>query len=70
MIRPGKLAILLLLLLSFAPLAAQESCRIPDALQAVPCHPRGEESRGQTGDFEFYVLAFSWSPAFCASDAG
>lgn len=69
MIRPGKLAAFLFLL--FAPLAtaAQEACRIPDGLQAAPCGRR-EASRGVVGDFDHYVLAFSWSPAFCDSDAG
>lgn len=69
MIRPGKLAAFLLLL--FAPLTAvaQEACRIPDGLQSAPC-ARREASRGVAGDFDYYVLAFSWSPAFCASDAG
>lgn len=70
MIRSGKLAILLLLLLSGAPpLAAQESCRIPERLEATPCMQL-EEARGRSGDFDFYLLAFSWSPAFCASEAG
>ena len=75
MIRPGKLAALLLLLLMPAPLAAQESCRIPERLEAQPCErrgetPRGQMQRGRPGDFDFYVLAFSWSPGFCASEAG
>lgn len=69
MIRLGKFAAFLLLL--FAPLAAaaQDACRIPDGLQAAPC-ARRDSSRGMPGDFDHYVLAFSWSPAFCASDAG
>lgn len=71
MIRPGKLAALLLLLLASAaaPAAAQESCRIPETLQAPPCERR-EAPRGRSGDFDFYVLAFSWSPAFCGTEAG
>lgn len=70
MIRPGKLAALLLLL-PLLPLqaAAQESCRIPDRLEATPCTQR-EESRGRPGDFDFYLLALSWSPAFCEKDSG
>jgi ribonuclease T2 len=31
--------------------------------------PQGRESRGGTpGDFDFYVLALSWSPGFCELD--
>lgn len=71
MIRSGKRAALVALLLLLAPLpaAAQEACRIPDSLQPAPCSRR-EAARGAPGDFDHYVLAFSWSPAFCASDAG
>src|SRR3546814_1587903 len=39
------------------------------SLEAVPCSQR-DEARGRPGDFDFYMLAFSWSPAFCATDAG
>jgi ribonuclease T2 len=67
----GKLA--LLLLLSLAPLAAgaQEQCRLPSRLEVAPCpNSSREEARGQKGDFDHYILSFSWSPAFCAGPAG
>lgn len=63
----GKLALLLLLLAS--PAGAQEQCRLPQQLTVSPCNSR-EEARGQKGDFDHYILSFSWSPAFCDSPAG
>lgn len=30
----------------------------------------GERRGGSPGDFDFYVLALSWSPTFCQSEAG
>lgn len=49
------LATILLLALAAAPATAQ----------------RYDDRRGGTpGDFDFYVLALSWSPSFCASEAG
>src|ERR1700740_378358 len=30
-------------------------------------HPRRERMQGQPGDFDYYVLALSWSPEFCHS---
>lgn len=64
----GGLA-LLLLLAAPEPAAAQQQCRLPDRLSVSPCDRR-EESRGSKGDFDHYILSFSWSPAFCDSPAG
>ncbi|PJI43892.1 MAG: hypothetical protein CTR53_02485 [Ferrovibrio sp.] len=50
-------------------MAAAQQCRLPDRLTVSPCDRR-EESRGRKGDFDHYILSFSWSPAFCASEAG
>lgn len=67
----GKLTLLLLLaLLAAAPAAAQPSCRLPDAPLPVQACDRRAASRGQAGDFDYYVLSFSWSPAFCDTAAG
>lgn len=64
----SKLAFLVVLLV--APAApAQESCRIPGRLDAAAC-ARTEDARGRPGDFDFYIFSLSWSPAFCASEAG
>lgn len=66
----GGLLLLLLLALPEAA-AAQPQCRLPDRLTAAPCPNLGrEEARGRKGDFDHYILSFSWSPAFCASPAG
>lgn len=63
----------LLLLLTALPdlAAAQPQCRLPDRITVAPCPNTGrEEARGRKGDFDHYILSFSWSPAFCASPAG
>jgi ribonuclease T2 len=39
---------------------------LTSAAQAQGFHQRG----GQPGDFDFYVLALSWSPGFCELDGG
>lgn len=39
---------------------------LPGMAVAASCSP----ARGQTGQFDYYVLSLSWSPAFCASPAG
>lgn len=67
--RFGKPIAFLLLLLTASPVAGQEACRLPERLQAAPCD-RSEESRGKPGDFDYYVLSFSWSPAFCDTSVG
>jgi len=36
---------------------------------AYPAHG-GSSSRNVSGDFDFYVLALSWSPDFCAGQGG
>lgn len=67
----GKLTLLLLLaLLAALPAAAQPQCRLPAEPLPVQACDRHEASRGQAGDFDFYVLSFSWSPAFCETAAG
>src|SRR3546814_3703817 len=66
----GKLTLLLLLaLLAALPAAAQPQCRLPQQVPVQACN-RHEAPRGQPGDFDFYLLSFSWSPAFCATAAG
>ena len=64
--------LLFLLLLSLPGMAAaQQQCRLPDRVTVAPCPNQvREESRGRKGDFDHYILSFSWSPAFCASPAG
>lgn len=64
----GKLA-LALLLLAALPAAAQQGCRLPAQIEVAPC-PRSEAPRGAAGDFDYYILAMSWSPAFCDGDPG
>src|SRR3546814_10719796 len=66
----GKLTLLLLLaLLAALPAAAQPQCRLPQQVPVQACN-RHEAPRGQPGDFDFYLLSFSWSPAFCATAPG
>lgn len=61
----------LLLALLVHPAAAQQSCRLPDRLTVAPCPDLArEEARGRKGEFDHYILSFSWSPAFCATEAG
>lgn len=67
--RLKAIAGLLFLLLSALPAAAQQHCRLPDLITVAPCDRR-EEARGQKGEFDHYILSFSWSPAFCDSPAG
>jgi ribonuclease T2 len=62
----SKFAVLAILLLAPAALA-QEQCRLPSRIEVAPCPNLGrEEARGRKGDFDHYILSFSWSPAFCA----
>ncbi|WP_298728759.1 hypothetical protein [uncultured Ferrovibrio sp.] len=71
--RPGKVIALFVLSLATLPAgafaAAQSSCRLPARIEAAPCAKR-EASRGEAGDFDYYILSLSWSPAFCNSAAG
>jgi len=39
---------------------------LPPRAEAESCAP----SRGTTGQFDYYLLSLSWSPAFCATPAG
>lgn len=64
--------ILFFLLTCFAlPAAAQQTqCHLPERLSVAACDSRSRDgqdaaARGTPGDFDFYVLALSWSPAFC-----
>ncbi len=70
----GKLALLAILLFAVSaviPAAAQQHCRLPARIEVAPCpNAAREEARGSKGDFDHYILSFSWSPAFCASPAG
>lgn len=34
---------------------------------AAEARPRGQRSEGAPGQFDYYALALSWSPAFCAT---
>jgi ribonuclease T2 len=66
----SKLALLAILLLAPAALA-QEQCRLPSRIEVAPCPNQArEEARGQKGEFDHYILSFSWSPAFCAGPGG
>lgn len=69
MAKLGKVVLFLLALLAAAPAAAQPQCRLPDSLPERPCAQQGE-ARGRPGDFDYVMLSFSWSPAFCATAAG
>lgn len=39
-------------------------------LSCAPAQAQRSERGGQPGDFDFYVLALSWSPGFCELDGG
>lgn len=45
------------------------ACRIDDRDLEAPIRPSRGVKRGESGQFDYYLLALSWSPAFCA-DAG
>jgi len=63
--------LLLLLLAQPETAGAQQQCRLPDRLTVAPCPNQArEEARGRKGEFDHYILSFSWSPAFCATSAG
>lgn len=67
----SKLALLLVLCSLSVMAEAQEQCRLPSRIEVAPCPDAArEESRGRKGDFDHYVLSFSWSPAFCAGPGG
>lgn len=69
MIRALLLAFLLLTPALPVPAQAQaQECRLPERLESRACGGKGPMV-GQAGDFDYYVLALSWSPQFCA-DAG
>ncbi|HEX9904841.1 MAG TPA: ribonuclease T2 [Propylenella sp.] len=40
------------------------------ALALFASVPAAAQRPGEPGDFDFYVLSLSWSPAWCATDAG
>jgi ribonuclease T2 len=66
--RLGNIAVLLLGLLA-VDAAAQPQCRLPDSIPVEACGRDGV-ARGRAGDFDFYILSMSWSPAYCATAAG
>lgn len=71
--RAKAIAGLLILLLAGLPDtgAAQQNCRLPERITVAPCPDLArEEARGRKGEFDHYILSFSWSPAFCATGAG
>lgn len=41
------------------------ACRLPERVAPAVCPDRGPP-RGRAGDFDYYVLALSWSPEYCA----
>lgn len=63
--------LLILLFAALAPASLAQQCQLPDRLAPpTPCPDRSRGSadtvaRGQPGEFDFYVLALSWSPAYC-----
>lgn len=60
------LALLLLLLPS--PALAQPACALPETLESRACaRALNEAPYGRRGDFDSYLLALSWSPAYCAN---
>ncbi len=68
-----RLLVALLLLFAAAPDtlvtgAWAQSCRLPERVESRACAAQGP-ARGTPGQFDYYVLALSWSPGFCA-DAG
>lgn len=67
----GGFLLLLLTVLPAMAVAQAAQCRLPQQLTVAPCPDLGrEEARGRKGDFDHYILTFSWSPAFCESPAG
>jgi ribonuclease T2 len=66
-----RLARAFLVLVAASTAAAEPACRLPERIEtpAVTCRDEGDR-RGIKGDFDHYVLMFSWSPEFCASPAG
>ncbi|WP_428248986.1 ribonuclease T2 family protein [Ferrovibrio sp.] len=68
MIRPLVALLLGLVLLGTTFPARAQSCRLPERLESRACATQGP-ARGKPGQFDYYVLSLSWSPAFCA-DSG
>lgn len=60
------LLLLTLLCLPVPPAVAQPACRLPEKLENSACAQQGPR-RGEPGQFDYYVLALSWSPGFCAT---
>ena len=38
------------------------------AMASAPANAKGRNNRGQPGQFDYFALALSWSPNFCASN--
>lgn len=49
--------------------AAAESAPVSEATSKPAPAPAHRGPKVATGDFDFYVLALSWSPTYCSSDA-
>jgi ribonuclease T2 len=69
MLRPLLLSTLLLTLLGCATPALEktDAARAPTQTKK---QRRSRQVRGEAGQFDFYVLALSWSPGYCATPAG
>jgi ribonuclease T2 len=50
--------------------AALLTCVFFGAVQDGAARHRGRTSSGEPGDFAYYLLSLSWSPAFCLSSPG
>ena len=48
--------------------AVTEEAPSSDATETPP--PAGDQAGGPAGNFDFYVLALSWSPDYCATSGG
>ncbi|HUO54560.1 MAG TPA: ribonuclease T2 [Rhodoblastus sp.] len=65
-----RLLAAVLLLLAAAPVAVAEGCILDNCVDRQPVNQSATRPQtrrgGPSGDFDFYVLALSWSPSFCA----
>ncbi len=72
-----KIVFVLLSAFAFAaPATARDDCLLDHCADQAPPAPAGAPARraapsaAPSGDFDFYVLALSWSPGFCQSNGG
>lgn len=40
------------------------------AALCLPCAAQNRDARGENGKFDYYLIALSWSPAYCADQGG